>query len=44
MFKGQIEEFENIKRQYDPDLLLQNPFSDRLFEFQQPHAVRQAAT
>jgi FAD/FMN-containing dehydrogenase len=30
---GQIEKFEKIKRQYDPDLLLQNPFSDRFFEF-----------
>jgi decaprenylphospho-beta-D-ribofuranose 2-oxidase len=39
MFKGQIEEFENIKRQYDPDLLLRNPFSDRFFEFRQSHAV-----
>jgi decaprenylphospho-beta-D-ribofuranose 2-oxidase len=33
MFKGQIEKFENIKRQYDPDLLLQNRFSDRFFDF-----------
>jgi FAD/FMN-containing dehydrogenase len=44
MFKGQIEKFENIKRQYDPDLLLQNTFSDRLFEFQESRVVSQKAT
>ena len=35
MFKGQIEKFEEIKRHYDRDLLLRNPFSDRLFDFKQ---------
>jgi FAD/FMN-containing dehydrogenase len=33
MFSPQIEQFEDIKREYDPDLLLQNSFSDRLFCF-----------
>ncbi len=33
MFSPQIVTFENIKRQYDPDLLLGNPFSDNLFQF-----------
>lgn len=33
MFSPQIKQFEEIKRTYDPDLLLQNPFSDNLFEF-----------
>ena len=42
MFNGQIEKFENIKRQYDPDLLLGNPFSDRLFDFQHPAVLRKA--
>lgn len=35
MFKGQIEKFEQIKRRYDPELLLQNSFSDRFFDFKQ---------
>jgi hypothetical protein len=33
MFSPQIERFEQIKRTYDPDLLLQNTFSDKIFEF-----------
>jgi FAD/FMN-containing dehydrogenase len=33
MFLPQIEQFEAIKRHYDPDLILQNTFSDKLFEF-----------
>lgn len=33
MFKGQIERFEAVKRKHDPELLLRNPFSDRLFNF-----------
>jgi len=33
MFNGQIERFEAIKRYYDPELLLQNPFSDKFFAF-----------
>ncbi len=33
MFSPQITTFENIKRQYDPDKLLQNPFSDAFFNF-----------
>jgi decaprenylphospho-beta-D-ribofuranose 2-oxidase len=33
MFSPQIGMFEKIKRQYDPDLLIQNSFSDRLFNF-----------
>lgn len=33
MFSPQIEIFEGIKRKYDPDLILQNPFSDKFFEF-----------
>ena len=35
MFKGQIERFEQIKRRYDPELLLQNSFSDRFFDFEE---------
>ena len=33
MFSPQITTFENIKRQYDPNLLLQNPYSDQFFAF-----------
>jgi len=33
MFALKIEEFEKLKRKYDPDLLLQNPLSDYLFQF-----------
>jgi decaprenylphospho-beta-D-ribofuranose 2-oxidase len=33
MFSPQIEAFEDIKRTWDPDLTLQNPFSDRFFKF-----------
>lgn len=33
MFSPQIGEFEDIKREYDPALLLQNSFSDRWFRF-----------
>jgi hypothetical protein len=31
--KTQIERFEAIKLLYDPDRLLQNPFSDTFFQF-----------
>jgi decaprenylphospho-beta-D-ribofuranose 2-oxidase len=33
MFMPQIKQFEDIKKQYDPDLIIPNPFSDRLFDF-----------
>jgi decaprenylphospho-beta-D-ribofuranose 2-oxidase len=33
MFHPQIEQFEDIKRKYDPSLLLQNKFSDTFFTF-----------
>jgi decaprenylphospho-beta-D-ribofuranose 2-oxidase len=33
MFSPQIQRFEEIKRKYDPDLLLRNPFSDKFFDF-----------
>jgi decaprenylphospho-beta-D-ribofuranose 2-oxidase len=33
MFNPQIATFEAIKRQYDPNLLIQNPYSDRFFAF-----------
>jgi decaprenylphospho-beta-D-ribofuranose 2-oxidase len=33
MFSPQIRDFEAIKRHYDPDLILQNTFSDNLFCF-----------
>jgi len=33
MFHGQIQRFEQIKRQHDPELLLQNQFSDQFFNF-----------
>lgn len=33
MFDPQIRQFETIKRKYDPDLILQNKFSDRFFSF-----------
>jgi hypothetical protein len=33
MFSPQIKTFEAIKCQYDPDLLIQNPFSDQFFGF-----------
>jgi len=39
MFKGQIEEFERIKAKHDPNMILRNPFSDRLFDFQQAKGV-----
>lgn len=33
MFAPQIQKFEEIKRKYDPSLILQNTFSDKLFSF-----------
>jgi decaprenylphospho-beta-D-ribofuranose 2-oxidase len=33
MFRGGIEEFEDLKRRFDPQGLLRNPFFDRLFNF-----------
>ena len=33
MFDGQIQAFEAIKRNYDPNLLIQNRFSDQFFTF-----------
>lgn len=33
MFSPQIEQFENIKKNYDPSRILQNGFSDRFFAF-----------
>ena len=33
MFSPQIAQFETIKRLHDPDLLIQNPFSDAFFQF-----------
>ncbi len=33
MYGNQIVEFENIKHKYDPQLILQNPFSDAFFQF-----------
>jgi hypothetical protein len=33
MFCPQIEHFEEIKRTYDPNLILQNSFSDKWFRF-----------
>lgn len=33
MFSPQIEQFEDIKRKYDPGLVLQNKFSDTFFGF-----------
>jgi len=33
MFSPQIEQFEEIKRKYDPGLVLQNKFSDTFFSF-----------
>lgn len=33
MFSPQIKQFEAIKLRYDPSLMLQNKFSDNLFEF-----------
>jgi decaprenylphospho-beta-D-ribofuranose 2-oxidase len=33
MFCPQITTFEAIKRQYDPNLLIQNPYSDQFFAF-----------
>lgn len=33
MFSPQISKFEAIKAQHDPDLLIQNPFSDTFFRF-----------
>jgi decaprenylphospho-beta-D-ribofuranose 2-oxidase len=33
MFSPQLEQFEDIKLEYDPDLILQNSFSDRFFLF-----------
>jgi decaprenylphospho-beta-D-ribofuranose 2-oxidase len=33
MFSPQIAAFEGIKRTYDPNKLIQNPFSDKFFEF-----------
>ena len=33
MFSPQIKEFEKLKRACDPDLLLQNKFSDTFFKF-----------
>ena len=29
----QIGRFEKIKKQYDPDVILRNPFSDTFFQF-----------
>ena len=39
MFSPQIEKFEEIKRRHDPELLLQNKFSDGLFRFEQAAAA-----
>jgi len=33
MYDPQIRRFEELKKQYDPDLILQNTFSDRFFDF-----------
>ena len=33
MFSPQIATFEEIKRKYDPHLVLRNPFSDNFFQF-----------
>jgi hypothetical protein len=31
--KGQLDKFEALKKYYDPDGILQNPFSDKFFQF-----------
>ena len=47
MFSPQIGGFEDLKREYDPDLLIENSFSDRLFVFfaaSSAHAVTNRLT
>lgn len=38
--QNQIETFEDIKRTCDPALVLQNPFSDKFFNFQKKKGRR----